>query len=179
MWDWLRRGAGHASASVPQFAPGTQIAFDAGLVSRLSGDHRRLLHELGAIRVAVVTRRRGEVLVHVRALHRALARHLTDETVLLYTYLEHSLGPSTPAGSAVRQMHVGMASIGRVVSAFFEAHSRRELEPQELDGFSAEFESIAAALVARIRREESTLYPLYRAPADHACVSDARERSDR
>jgi hypothetical protein len=170
MFEWFkRRGLGPAAGGAErcQYAPGTRIAYDPRLVARLTGEHRMLRDGLGRVRELAIAHRLDQLGCEIRRYHRALARHLLAENVLLYTYLAHCLkGAPAPAG-IVRGMHDEMACIGRAAAAFFERHARTGVDADRIDAFLLEFERVAATLIERIEREEASLYPLYRSPGSY------------
>lgn len=147
------------------YAPGTQIHHDPQLIEALKEDHRLLLDIFHAIDEA---RRQGDLMtVQTRLNHfrTVLQDHLLKENVRLYVYLEHVLKGDPTSHALMHEFRHEMDAIGRTVVGFLAKYKEIGLHPEMSDGFVADLAAVGQALVARIRREEDTLYPMYAPPA--------------
>jgi len=149
------------AAPVAQAAPGTGIRHDPRLITSLLEDHRLLLEVYGAIDNA----RRFNDLLGVQTkldqFRMMLQDHLLKENVRLYVYLEHALRGDPASHQLMHEFRHEMDDIGRVVVGFLGKYRQIGAHPELAAEFSRDFAAIGEALVARIRREESTLYPMY------------------
>jgi len=157
--------AGAARPQPKPSAPGTGIHHDARLIEALKEDHRLLLDIYRAIDAA----RREENLLTVQTrlgqFRMVLQDHLLKENVRLYVYLEHVLQGDPTSHQLMHEFRHEMDDIGRVVVGFLTKYREIGLHPELATEFGKDFAAIGEALVARIRREEDTLYPMYAPPA--------------
>jgi hypothetical protein len=159
--------AGQAAMSTqPQaaIAPGTRIHHDPRLIEALKEDHQLLLEIFGAIGQA---RLQGDLMTVQTRLNQfrvVLRDHLLKENVRLYVYLEHLLAGDTISHQLIHEFRHEMDDIGRAVIGFLSQYKEIGLHPELAGKFAADLAGIGEALVARIRREEDTLYPMYMPP---------------
>ena len=142
-------------------APGTHIHHDADLIVQLKDDHAQLLKIYTAMDTAAKAADFKEVALQLAHFRTALTDHLLKENVRLYVYLEHMLVDDETSHALMREFRHEMDAIGRVVVAFLGKYKSIATQPELAQGFAGELASIGEALVARIHREESTLYPMY------------------
>lgn len=145
-------------------APGTQIRHDPELIANLKDDHALLLEIFGAITAAANTGDYAQVEQRLGHFRTVLMDHLLKENVRLYVYLEHTLVNDASSHQLIREFRHEMDAIGRVVVDFLVKYKAIATQPGLAVGFTGELASIGEALVARIHREESTLYPMYTPP---------------
>ena len=158
----LPAAAPSTTAAKPQVsAPGTGIRHDPRLIDALKEDHRLLLDIYTAIDAA----RRAEDLLSVQTrlgqFRMVLQDHLLKENVRLYVYLEHVLRGDSVSHELMHGFRHEMDDIGRVVVGFLGKYREIGIHPELAGEFAKDFAAIGDALVARIRREEETLYPMY------------------
>lgn len=145
-------------------APGTSINYDPNLVATLHEDHRMLLEIFKAISEAAARKDLATVQQRLEHFRIGLQDHLLKENVRLYVYLEHMLRGDPPSHELIHEFRREMDGIGRVVVGFLTTYKLIASQPELADSFAKELAQIGKALVARIEREESTLYPLYAQP---------------
>ncbi len=151
-----------AQAKQGACAPGTGIHHDPDLVEAFKEDHRLLLEIFGAIDAA---RRAGDLLTAQTRLEQfrmVLQDHLLKENVRLYVYLEHQLANDPSSHELMRGFRHEMDAIGKVVVGFLGKYKQIGIHPELATEFSADLAAIGQALAGRIKREEETLYPMYR-----------------
>lgn len=142
-------------------APGTHIAYHTGLINQLLGDHQKLLGIFGDIQSSFNA---GDLAATAKSLDEFrgdIQGHLLTENVKLYIYLEHALRQDEGSHQLVRDFRHEMDGIGKVVLAFLNKYKNIDSQPELATTFGTELAQIGEALVARIKREEETLYPLY------------------
>jgi hypothetical protein len=145
-------------------APGTQIHHDTDLIAQLKDDHVQLLEIYTAIDAAAKVGDFGQVALRLGNFRTALTDHLLKENVRLYVYLEHMLVDDETSHLLMREFRHEMDAIGLVVVAFLGKYKLIATQPELTNSFAADLASIGEALVARIHREESTLYAMYIPP---------------
>ena len=151
-----------AAAAVPQAsAPGTSIHHDPRLIESFKEDHRLLLDIYKAIDAARAEGNLLTVQTRLEQFRMVLQDHLLKENVRLYVYLEHVLQGDPVSRQLMHEFRHEMDGIGRVVVGFLGKYREIGIHPELADEFAKDFAAIGAALVARIRREEDTLYPMY------------------
>jgi regulator of sigma D len=145
-------------------APGTTIHHDPHLIERLMGDHQVLLDIFGAISEASKSGDLVEAQKQLEHFRTTIMDHLLKENVRLYIYLEHLLANDAVAHELMHGFRREMDAIGKVVVGFLSKYKSLASHPELAAEFSRDLTAIGEALVARIRREEETLYPMYEAP---------------
>lgn len=142
-------------------APGTHIAYHPNLIDQLKTDHQKLLATFGHV---LTTFKAGDLAGTAKLLEEFrgdIQGHLLTENVKLYIYLEHALRQDEESHRLVHGFRHEMDGIGKVVLAFLGKYRNIASQPDLVVSFGPELEQIGEALVARIKREEDTLYPLY------------------
>ena len=85
--------------------------------------------------------------------------HLLTENVRLYIYLTHSFASDEINGDLVKEFRGEMNQIAKAVMAFLSRYETLGVDKELATSFGTDLEAIGGALVARIEREENTLYP--------------------
>ena len=145
-------------------APGTSIHHDADLIASLKSDHQRLLASFQAIAAASLAGNLTVVQNLLGQFQTMLMDHLLKENVRLYVYLEHLLKDDPVSHEMMHGFRHEMDAIGRVVVGFLGKYKEIGGHPELAAAFSTDLKAIGEALVARIKREEDILYPMYSAP---------------
>jgi regulator of sigma D len=142
-------------------APGTAISYDASLVPKLTQDHRQLVDIYKQVQAALARNDLKGVRDRLQQFRGALQEHLLAENVKLYVYLARNVANDEDSSQLVNDMRREMMGIGRVVMDFLRKYTETPINPAEARQFKTELDGIGSALVQRIQREESALYPLY------------------
>lgn len=145
-------------------APGTHIHHDSELIASLKDDHQKLLKTFQAIGAASFAGELGKVQSLLGQFQTMIMDHLLKENVRLYVYLEHLLANDSVSHQMMHGFRHEMDGIGRVVVGFLEKYKTISQHPELAESFPADLQGIGEALVARIKREENILYPMYSAP---------------
>ena len=145
-------------------APGTYISHDADLILSLKEDHQKLLKTFQSISAASFAGELGKVQSLLGQFQTLIQDHLLKENVRLYVYLEHQLANDPVSHQMMHGFRHEMDGIGRVVVGFLEKYKTISQHPELAESFSTDLRGIGEALVARIKREEDILYPMYSAP---------------
>ncbi|MBI5899305.1 MAG: hemerythrin domain-containing protein [Rhodocyclales bacterium] len=146
-------------------APGTTIGHDAGLIASLKADHQRLLAGFQSIAASSLAGNLASVQQQLGQFQTLLMDHLLKENVRLYVYLEHVLKDDPVSHEMMHGFRHEMDAIGRVVVGFLGKYKAIGSHPELAAEFSTDLKAIGEALVARIKREEDILYPMYSSPA--------------
>lgn len=142
-------------------APGTQIRYSPDLVGKLKDDHKALFTIFGQIQKASDSGNYPVITKKLKEFKIALTDHLLAENVSLYIYLGRSFSHDEMNDQLVKGFKSEMNQIAKVVMAFLTKYETIGVNKDLAATFDKELEEIGAALVERINREESTLYPLY------------------
>lgn len=145
-------------------APGTQINHDANLIASLKDDHQKLLRTFQAIGAASFAGEMLKVQGLLGQFQTMIMDHLLKENVRLYVYLEHLLANDPVSHQMMHGFRHEMDGIGRVVVSFLEKYKAIGEHPELGEAFATDLRGIGEALVARIKREEDILYPMYSPP---------------
>lgn len=145
-------------------APGTRIHHDPALIAAFKSDHRLLLDIFTAIGAAAKAGDLAEVQKRLGHFRTVLMDHLLKENVRLYVYLEHLLKNDPTSHQLMHEFRHEMDAIGQVVVGFLGKYKAIASQPELAASFGTDLAAIGEALVARIRREEDTLYPMYAPP---------------
>ncbi|MDD5296364.1 MAG: hemerythrin domain-containing protein [Rhodocyclaceae bacterium] len=154
------------SAPADASAPGTRIHYDPSFIAALQEDHHILLEIFSGIEDARETGELLTVQTRLNQFRMVLMDHLLKENVRLYIYLEHMLANDPVSHELIHQFRHEMDTIGKVVVAFLGKYREIGIHPELAADFSRDLAAIGQALVARIRREEETLYPMYAPPGE-------------
>ena len=154
-----------ASTASAVSAPGTRIHHDPELIVALKEDHRRLLATFKAIAAASLAGELTTVQTLLARFQTMIMDHLLKENVRLYVYLEHVLENDPTSHQMMHGFRHEMDGIGRAVVGFLDKYKQIGSHPELADPFANDLQGIGEALVARIKREEDLLYPMYSSPA--------------
>jgi len=162
---WFQEHTREPAASRPSArpqAPGTRIGHDPLLIERLRRDHRHFLDLFAQTQTLLnsadydgVKRKLGELRI-------SLQDHLLLSSTRLYVYLSQHFVARTEQLAVINQHRSAMHGNSREIMDFLRTYSAIRLDDQSAAMFQAEFLAIGTALMQRIEREESTLFPLYR-----------------
>ena len=151
------------SPATHQRAPGTSIGYDPLLISNLRRDHRRLLDIFADAQSLLTTGDYTGVQRKLGELRVTLQDHLLLANTKLYIYVSRQLA-ADPARTALVNVHRReMLENSREIMDFLRTYSAVRLDDQSAEMFQTELLVIGAALMHRMERDESTLYPLYQA----------------
>ena len=155
--------AAERPAASQRHAPGTRIGYDPLLIKRLRLDHQRMLELFTQAQSLLTTRDYDGVRRKLGELRIVLQDHLMTASVKFYVYVSRQLA-SDPGKSAIINEHRRiMLDNSRLIMDFLRTYCIARLDDSFAEQFQIEFLAIGAALVQRIEREETTLFPLYRA----------------
>jgi len=144
-------------------APGTRIGYDPMLISRLRTDHQRLLDSFAQAQGLLSTRDYDGVKRKLGEFRVILQDHLMTTSVKFYVYITRQLANDRAKSAIVNELRRDMLENSRLIMDFLRTYTAVRLDDSFADVFQTEFLAIGAALVQRMEREESTLFPLYRA----------------
>lgn len=142
-------------------APGTQIRYAPELIDKLQDDHQLLLQIFGQINTAFSASDYKLVTKRLKEFKTALMDHLLTENVRLYIYLSRSFATDDVNSDLVQGFRTEMNGIAKAVMTFLTRYETIGVDETLAETFSKDLKDIGEALVARIDREENTLYPLY------------------
>ncbi len=163
MFNFFKRKKNRPDHEQPErrTAPGTQIRYSPELIGKLKDDHKALFVIFGQIKKASDSGNYSVVVKKLKEFKTAITDHLLTENVNLYIYLGRSLSNDEMNDQLVRGFRSEMNQIAKVVIAFLTKYETIGVNKALAASFDKELGEIGAALVERIEREESTLYPLY------------------
>lgn len=164
---WFFRKKQRANAAAPQYAPGTQLAYDPELIGRFKGHHQSLLKLFNDINTAAGGREYKQLEETLGRFKRVLQAHLLEENVKMYAYMQACLNRDPQNARLMRDMKSEMTGIGNSVNRFITRYTRTTIDSGNVQSFQQELQEIGAILVDRIKREEDTLYPLYMHPQQY------------
>lgn len=148
---------------VHKAAPGTEIRYNPNLINKLKTDHQALLGIYGEIKAAFDASNYPLVTEKLKALKSGFMDHILVENVSLYVYMKSSFHDDEGNLELVQGFRSEMDGIGKVVRAFLLKYEMIGVDEDLASSFGHDLAGIGEALVARIEREENTLYPLYQA----------------
>lgn len=141
---------------------GARIGYDPLLLERLRRDHRRFLdlfaqaqHLLNSSDYDGVKRTLGELRI-------VLQDHLLLASTRFYVYLSQLFAAHAEQAAAIGRQRSAMHGNSRAIMDFLRTYSAIRLDGQSAAMFQAEFLAVGDALLQRIEREETVLFPLYR-----------------
>ena len=162
----LQPGRNESSAPHPTpqpRAPGTRIGYDPLLLQRLRADHQRMLELFTQTQELLTTHDYDGVRRKLGALRITLQDHLMTASVKFYVYVSRHLANDAAKSAIINEYRREMLNNSRQIMDFLRTYSIARLDDSFADTFQIELLVIGSALVQRIEREQSTLFPLYQA----------------
>lgn len=144
-------------------APGTRIGYDPLLIKRLKTDHQRMLEIFTETQTLLTTHDYDGVKRKLGELRITLQDHLMTASVRFYVYVSRNLATDLAKTAIINQYRREMLVNSRQIMDFLRTYSAARLDDSFADSFQIELLVIGSALVQRIEREQSTLFPLYQA----------------
>jgi len=143
------------------YAPGTQIIFDYGLVTKLKRDHVQLVEVYLDI-LKNIEQRNYEKLQGLLAMFLALFNaHALTEYTKLYVFLDYSFRSDPDNHDVIMRFRREMNEIGKSVRQFAHHWRSNGINATNLSDFKNQVEQIGGVLSKRIEVEESQLYEIY------------------
>ena len=143
--------------------PPRGIAYDPGLITALTHQHRQLvmlLVKASSTAEQCYFAETAEALAQFKA---DLDAHLKREDTQLVPYLTHHLW-GDGVEELVREMHANSALIDRTVRGFLDHYQRTPVDAANMDDFVAQVERVCEEFSQEVEREETSFYTLYMAP---------------
>ena len=144
-------------------APGTRIGYDPQLIRRLRNDHQRMLGLFTQAQELLTTHDYDGVKRKLGELRITLQDHLMTANVKFYVYVSRHLADDAAKSAIINEYRREMLINSRQIMDFLRTYSAARLDDSFADSFQIELLVIGSALVQRIEREQSTLFPLYQA----------------
>lgn len=144
-------------------APGTRIGYDPLLIQRLKSDHQRMLALFTQTQELLTTRDYEGVKRKLGELRITLQDHLMTSNVKFYVYVSRHLADDAGKSAIINEYRREMLINSRQIMDFLRTYSAARLDDSFADTFQVELLVIGAALVHRIEREQTSLFPLYQA----------------
>ena len=125
------------------------------LIEEFKREHSEILAILNEVKELGILSKEGQAKLMSAKAH--LLAHLKKEDEKLYPVLRKEAERNKNLKKEVDMFAMDPEYVSRVVSEFFDKYSGGEID----ENFSVNFESLFAALSARIRNEEEALYKEY------------------
>jgi iron-sulfur cluster repair protein YtfE (RIC family) len=127
----------------------------SALIEELKREHAKIIAMLNEIKEIGILSKEGQA--RLMSAKECLLEHLKKEDEQLYPVLRKEAERNKNLKKEVAMFTMDPEYVSRVVSEFFDKYSGGEID----EDFSINFESLFAALNARIRNEENALYKEY------------------
>lgn len=150
----------------PRPAPAAGAAgpgYDPLLISQLQRDHRRLLDLFARVQQLLTHRDYAGVQRALGELRIVLQDHLLRATNRLYVFLGRRWEGDAERTAVINTVRRESLESGREILDALRTYAAVRLDDQGAEMFQAELFDIGTRLMQRMEREESTLFPLYRA----------------
>ncbi|MCP4702696.1 MAG: hemerythrin domain-containing protein [Gammaproteobacteria bacterium] len=141
------------------------IKYNVALIDSLISEHRELLQIYTAIIASLKNADYAKVAEKLTDFALLLRAHLLKEHMELYVYLEYILASDRITFEYMHEIRLEMDHISSNVMGFLHSYQDRQITAEMAPEFQQRLEKIGKVLVARIKREEQSLYTLYKAPA--------------
>ena len=139
----------------------SEIRYNPNLIGKLEYDHQALLEIFGEINAAETAANYPLVTDKLKEFKQGFLDHILIENVSLYVYMKSSFKDDEGNIGLVQEFRSEMDGIGKAVRAFILKYEMIGINKDVAPSFTEDLGGIGEALVARIQREEGTLYPLY------------------
>jgi regulator of sigma D len=150
------------TAPQPQ-APGTRIGYDPLLLDQLRRDHRKMLDLFAVTQALLITHDYAGVQRKLGEFRVMLQDHMLTANTKLYIYVSRQLSEDAVYSSLINTVRRELLDNSRQIMEFLRTYSAMRLDDNSAQMFQTELISIGEALMQRIEREESSLFPLYQA----------------
>ena len=144
-------------------APGTSIGYDPLLINRLKSDQQRMLELFTQAQLLLTNGDYNGVRRKLGDLRIALQDHLMTASVKFYVYVSRQVAADPARAMLISTHRREMLENSRKLMDFLRTYSGAPLDDKNAALFQTELLVIGAALVQRIEREQTSLFPLYQA----------------
>ncbi len=127
----------------------------SALIEEFKRDHAKIIAMLNEVKELGILSKEGQA--RLLSAKSNLLAHLKKEDVKFYPVLYKEAKNNERLKNTVDLFAMDMEKVSSVVKRFFDKYSEGVFDEE----FPAEFESLFAALIARIRNEEDALYKEY------------------
>ncbi len=124
----------------------------SALIERFKREHSKIIAMLKEVKRLGVLSKEGQS--RLMSVKESLLEHLKSEDELLYPVLRKEAEQNKELKNVLKLFAMDPEYVSRVVSEFFDKYSGGNID----EGFPVNFESLFAAINARIRNEEESLY---------------------
>ncbi len=149
-----------------KYAPGTNIAYDPGLIDRFKGQHQVLSRLCSELSIAAQGHDFERVMEKLRRFAQMLEQHLLEENLRFYVYLGKCLGDGDDQEYVV-SLQRDMKQIGREVRAFARRYIEQGVGAGNVAEFRKELHGASELLSDRLQTEEESLFDFYLQPDDY------------
>lgn len=151
-----------STPAAPNIGDDMSLPYDPDLIPRMVDEHRALLTLFGGVERAHKSADFDAVKTALQKFQLSLNLHLAMENARFYAYLRRHLRTNSEEHRTMADFWDEMQEIGKVVTQFLRKYNYADFTPDMQSSFSMELQQIGTALAARIKREEESLYNLYR-----------------
>jgi iron-sulfur cluster repair protein YtfE (RIC family) len=127
----------------------------SALIERFKKEHSEIIATLKEVKRFGVLSKEGQS--KLMSAKKSLLEHLKSENTLLYPVLKKEAEHNKELKNVLKLFTMDPEYVSRVVSEFFDKYSGGNIDAD----FTVNFESLFAAIGARIRNEEEALYQEY------------------
>lgn len=138
-------------------------AYDPGLVTTLTQEHRELVLLLDKAKGSVQAKRFGDVKEMLDQLRLGLAEHMKRETEALHPYLTSHI-KSEDRLATLKDMHAGALRTSRALEGFLKHYGGYPVTERNAATFYSEIDGVQVEFSKWITQEEAFVYALYKSP---------------
>jgi len=142
-------------------APGTGIRYAPELIADLKREHGDFFALHREVMAAYAASQFDAIPALLKEFEALLNGHLITERVRLYAYMDAYFSQDPRTREMLRDYRSEMDRIGDSVVKLLRRYRDIDRAAWPHEGFVADFEELGQVLTERMRREETTLYPLY------------------
>lgn len=137
------------------------ISFSAQLISTLQAEHRQIVKLYREIAISVQSSDFQRIPHQLRYLKREFYRHLMQEDLSFYSYIEQKLADQSEQIKVIQNYRKEISSVSNRFNKFMDKWQGQLLNPQNMQQFQTEYNSMGDLLTLHLNHEEKNLYPLY------------------
>ncbi len=138
-----------------------RISYSAQLIPALKNDHQELVALYSKISDLLHTQHYVEIEHILSSLKIEFNRHIMQENVSFYCYLEQQFADDANHMETIRSYRKEMNGISHAFIKFIKKWQSDAVTAENAQVFREEYDAIGAVLAQRINSEEDHLYPLY------------------
>ena len=139
-----------------------QVSFSAQLIATLQAEHFYIVELYRKIAINVQCSEFSKIPHQLGHLKREFHRHLMQEDLLFYGYIEQNFADQPEQISVIKNHRKEVSSVSNRFNKFVDKWQIQLINPQNIQQFQTEYNAMGDLLTQHLNQEEMHIYPFYR-----------------